>query len=389
MDTMENSPDFELLALPDKQVYLVGSAHVSQKSADAVERVITEFQPNSVCVELCESRFHSLMNPNRWQETDVFEVIKTKRTYVLLTQLVLAGFQKRLSKNLNVSPGEEMRRAIALAKERGAQIALIDRDVRITLKRVWGTASLWSLIKVMGSLLCATVSEQEISEEDIEKLKSQDVVTLLVDEFSRFLPSVKEVLIDERDLYMAAKIAACQGPRVVAVVGAGHVSGISRHIHKQIDLTPLETVPPPRKSLLILGWSVPVLILAFFIYGFFAMGAETSKQMVAAWILSTGVFSALGALVALPHPLTILAAFGSAPITALHPAIASGWVAGLVEAIIRKPKVRDLESLGEDITSFRGLWRNQVTKILLVVITTNLGTVVGVYLGAAYIVSLF
>ena len=344
-------------------------------------------KPDSVAVELCEPRYQSIQDPNRWKNTDIFQLIREGKAYVLMAQLALASFQKKLGDELDVKPGEEMREAITCAEEISAKVHLADREVRTTLKRAWANASLWSLTKIVFSLIMSLFSGEKASEEEIEKLKNSDALSGMMSEFSDFLPSVKEVLIDERDRYLAQRITESPGNVVVAVVGAGHVPGIKETIGTKVDLAPLDIIPPPRKSLRYLTWGIPILILGMIAYGFIVSGAETSAQMIMAWILYNGVLAALGTAIALAHPITIITAFVAAPITSLNPMVAAGWVCGLSEAMLRKPRVRDLETIAEDITTIRGVWRNRVSKILLIVVLANLGSSIGTLLAAGKIAS--
>jgi pheromone shutdown-related protein TraB len=376
------------IRLSDKTVILVGTAHVSRQSAELVEKTIDEIKPDTICVELCDKRLSALQNPAPWQDTDIFNVIKSGRSYVLMAQLVLAAFQKKLAKQFGIQPGQEMRQALEAAKKYSIHVEAVDRDIRTTLRRAWAKASYWSIGRLLFSLVGSLSSSHDIKEEDIEAMKSGDALTALLAEFSEYLPDIKEPLIDERDKYLAAKIAACPGNKVVAVVGAGHVPGIKEWIGKEIDLESLDVVPPPSNMTKLISWSVPVSILLLFIVGFQHSGAETSVEMAKVWILATGSLAALGTALALAHPLSILAAFIAAPITTLNPALAAGWVAGLVEAYVRKPRVKDFETIADDLSSVKGLWKNQVSKILLVVAFANLGAMAGMFIGAGGMLSL-
>lgn len=378
----------DLIETGQKSIYLVGTAHVSQASTELVDQVIREISPSSVAVELCESRFKSLRDPDRWKNTDLVSVIRTGRASVLLAQLMLMGFQKRLGKKLKVQPGAEMMRAIEVAEQQRCQTVLADRDVRTTLKRTWASLGFWNTCKLPFVVASAMSAQDEISEEEIERLKSSDGLEALMKDFSESFPAVKSALIDERDRYLAAKIRSAPGSKIVAVVGAGHVPGIKRFIGEEIDLRPLEEIPPKSMTSRVVGLLLPSLVIGLIIAGFFSSGVTTSKEMVLSWIWITGLSAALGSAICLAHPLTIVSAFLSAPITTLHPLLASGWIAGLVEAILRKPRVSDLETIGEDITSVKGLWRNRVSRTLMIVALTNLSGSVGMLLGAKAVASL-
>jgi len=384
----EIEPNVDLIEHDGRQFYIVGTAHVSKDSADLVEKTIRERKPDTVALELCDSRYETLSNPERWKETDIYTVIKSGRAYVLMAQFALATFQKKLADEFDIRPGEEMHRAMQVSHETDSEISLVDREVRTTLKRAWAGAGFWTLLKVMFSMFASMFEKQEISQEQIEKLKTGGELAAAIDEFSGSLPGVKVALIDERDQYLAAKIHASPGDTVVAVVGAAHVPGIKKVFGTDIDIAKLDEIPPPRKIFKIIGWGVPLLLLALIVTGFIVAGRETSEQMVLAWVLANGIAAALGTIIALAHPLTILTAFFAAPITSLNPTIAAGWVCGLTEAYLRKPRVIDLERVADDLTTVRGIWSNRVIKVLLVVVLANLGSSIGTFIGVGWIVSL-
>jgi pheromone shutdown-related protein TraB len=384
----EIEPNVDLIEHDGRRFYIVGTAHVSKDSADLVEKTIREREPDTVALELCDSRYETLSNPERWKETDIYTVIKSGRAYVLMAQFALATFQKKLADEFGIRPGEEMHRAMQVSHETNTEISLVDREVRTTLKRAWAGAGFWTLLKVMFAMFASMFEKQEISQEQIEKLKSGGELAAAIDEFSGSLPGVKTALIDERDQYLAAKIHTSSGDTVVAVVGAAHVPGIKKVFGTDIDIAKLDEIPPPKKIFKIIGWGIPLLLLALIVTGFIVAGRETSEQMVLAWILANGISAAIGTIIALAHPLTILTAFVGAPITSLNPTIAAGWVCGLTEAYLRKPRVIDLERIADDLTTVRGIWSNRVIKVLLVVVLANLGSSIGTFIGVGWIVSL-
>jgi pheromone shutdown-related protein TraB len=388
MTTNDNSKTVHHLEYDDKQVILVGTAHVSRESAQQVRQVIQEENPDTVCVELCQSRYQSIRQKERWQETDIIKIIREKKSFLLLSNLLLASFQKRIAKKLDVKPGQEMITAIETADEMDAEIHLADRDIRTTLSRTWRAMGLWSKIKLLFQLMLSLGEVEEIKEEDIEKMKNEDVLETLLAEVGKALPVLKDILIDERDQYLAKKIRTAPGQKIVAVVGAGHVPGIKKYWNKDIDIRALEQLPPKSHTAGVLKWLIPGAILAMFIAGFFYGGAKAGQDMIVWWIAANGILAGIGATIALAHPVTIVTSMLAAPLTSLNPMIAAGWVAGLVEAFSRKPKVMDLEKLPEDILSVRGFWRNKVTRILLVVVFTNLGSSIGTFVAFPVIVKL-
>ncbi len=380
----------DLVELDDgKKIYLVGTAHVSRKSVELVEEIIRRYQPDTIAVELCEPRYRSLKEGTRWQNTDIYKVIKDGQAYVLMAQLALSSFQKRLSTDLQVKPGEEMMKAIALSEELGSKLELVDRNVKTSLKRAWSKASFFSMMKMTGALIIAMLVPKKVSTEEIEAIKEGDALHEMIKEFGAYFPGVKEALIDERDQYMAANLAGCSGKTIVAALGAGHIPGIKSLLGEEIDTAPLEEIPPRSKMSVFLSWVLPLTIVLMIAYGFLHLGKDIGIEMITIWTIASGGLAAIGALLCLAHPLTILTAFVAAPFTTLHPLLAAGWVSGLVEAIVRKPKVKDLESIGEDILTLKGIWRNGVTRILLICALTNVGSSLGAVIGFSSIASQF
>jgi pheromone shutdown-related protein TraB len=247
----------------------------------------------------------------------------------------------------------------------------------------------WDKMKLFFQLLMSMGSVEEISEEDVEKMKQEDVLETLLSEVGQQMPTLRDILIDERDRYLTEKIRSAPGEKIVAVVGAGHVPGIKRYWETPIDTAALEVLPPKRKYVGVIKWGLPALIAALIIAGFYSGGVQTGTEMVSWWILANCVFAGLGAVLAMAHPFTIVSSMAAAPLTSLNPMIAAGWVAGLVEAMSRKPQVKDLEGIGEDILSVRGFWRNKVTRILLVVVFTNLGSSIGTFVALPMILKAF
>jgi pheromone shutdown-related protein TraB len=379
MDDKLNSEMLHHLEHDGKRINLVGTAHVSKESVDLVEAVIADVNPDTVCVELCESRAQSIRQKDRWQEMDIIKVIKEKKAFLLLSNLMLASFQKRIANRLEVSPGQEMIQAMSSAEAVGAAVHLADRDIRITLSRTWRNMGLWGKIKLIFQLILSLGEVDEISEADVEKMKQQDMLASILDEVGKSMPQVRTSLIDERDRYLTEKIRTAPGQTIVAVVGAGHVPGIKRYWDQRIDLQSLETLPPKGPLSGFLKWFIPFGICVMIIYGFFRGGTSAGADMITWWVMANGILAGLGALIALGHPLTVLSSVLAAPLTSLNPMIAAGWVSGLVEAFSRRPKVKDFESLPIDILSIKGFWRNKVTRVLLVVVFTNLGSAAGTF----------
>ena len=386
LSTPEQIPSgVKRLDLGARQVYLVPTAHVSKKSVDDVRKTIEALRPDVVCVELCEARYKNILDREGWKKTNIVQVIRQGKAMLLLASLVMAAFQKRIGDRLGVKPGAEMIEAIEGARATEASLILADRDIQTTLKRTWARLGFWNKSKMLFQLMAGLFVGEEIDEETVEQLKEEeklgDILRLLADE----LPNLKETLIDERDVYLAQKIRESAGQRTVAVLGAGHVPGVLGLLDRDHDLTPLEEIPRAGWLGKVIKWAVPVLILALFAYGFATGEVERSLESVYIWILVNGVLSALGAALALGHPLTIISAFFAAPLTSLNPMIAAGWVAGLVQCMVKKPTVEDLEGLPEAIGSVRGFWLNPTSRVLLVVVLSNLGSVLGTFVSGSWI----
>jgi pheromone shutdown-related protein TraB len=377
------------LSYENKEVILIGTAHVSQQSADLVKKTIEEEKPDTVCVELCQSRYESITKKKKWEDTDLLKVIKEKKAFLLLSNLMLSYFQKRIGKKLGITPGEEIIQAIASAKTVGADIHLADRDIRTTLSRTWHMMGLWKKIKLLAGLLTSVGEIGSIEEKDVEELKNQDMLEFFLSEIGESFPEIKRTLIDERDEYLTYKIRTAPAEKIVAVVGAGHVPGIRALWEKPVDIDYLEKMPPKNRFSPFFKWGIPILIIGIFSLGFFMAGSTAGTDMIKWWVLANAVLAGLGAVSALAHPLTVLSAVVASPITSLNPMIAAGWVAGLVEVFLGKPKVIDFERLPEDISSLKGFWRNKITRILLVVVFTNLGSGLGAFVAIPLMVRVF
>ncbi len=371
-------PNIHRLQYEGKELVLVGTAHVSRESAELAEAVIAAEAPDTVCVELCRSRYEAIKQREKWQEMDIVKVIREKRTSVLLFQLLLASFQKKIAEKLGITPGEEMIRSVARAEEQGAEVVLADREIRVTLLRAWRKMGFWTKIRGLPEMIVSLFYTEEVTAEEVEKLKQQDVLEVALQTFGEKLPTLKTTLIDERDQYLSHTISHAPGNKIVAVVGAGHVPGIKGHLGRPVDMDAISAIPAPGIWSRYAGWGFSAAIVVLFIAGFFYSGGRTSMNMIASWSAITAVCAGLGALIMLSHPLTILAAALSAPIATIHPLVATGWVAGLAEATLRKPQVRDFLELKNDIGSVRGFFRNKITRLLILVAFVNLTTTAGV-----------
>jgi len=385
---MTYSGNVHEILIDEKQILLIGTAHISQSSVDEVNDVIEQEKPDTVCIELCSSRHQAMMDKDQWKNMDIFKVVREGKSFLLFANLIMTAFQKRLGSQLGVKPGAEMLAAAEASERVNSELLLADRDVKITLQRTWRGMPFWGRMKVLSQLLASLFVREEISKEEIEKLKESDALSEAMQMLTDQSPDMKRILIDERDQFMAEKIRQAPGKRIVAVVGAGHVKGLTGELEREHNLAELETVPPPGKLGIWLKWGIPTLIVGLIGYGFFAVDPDVSIEMIQRWFLINGTLSAIGTAIAFGHPITIATAFVAAPFTSLNPAVAAGWVAGLVEAFLRKPQVRDFENLADDITHLRGFWQNNITRILLVVMFANLGSAIGTFAGGFAIASL-
>jgi pheromone shutdown-related protein TraB len=371
------------VSLQDREIILVGTAHVSRESIEEVTRIIREHKPDMVCVELDEGRFTSMSRKEHWEKLDVSKVFREGKGFLLIANLVLSGFQRRMGEELGVKPGEEMKTAIEIAGELGIPHTLCDREVQITLRRAWARCGFLSKCKLLASLLSSAFTTEKLSAAEIENLKNRNELDGMMAELAEYLPSVKETLIDERDRYLAAKIWGSGGNKLVAVIGAGHLLGIKTHLGKiaageeDADVSDLDTIPARTFFSKIAGWIIPAIIVAIIVLGFFRAGAGVSLSMLLRWILWNGSLAALGTLLAMGHPLSILVSFIGAPVATINPFIGVGLFSGITEATIRKPRVSDAQTISDDVSSLRGIYRNRITKALLVFLLSSLGGAVG------------
>ena len=368
----------------DKDVYLVGTAHLSQESVQDVRTTAEQVHPDAICIELCKARHQAMTQADTWSKMDIFKVIRQKKAAFLLAQLIMTSFYRRLGEKLHIQPGAEMLEGIRMAEQSKTELVLADRDIEITLKRVWGYLGFWSKLKLALQLVVSTLFTEKIDTDMIEQLKKQDQLEAIMAEFAEQFPEIKRRLIDERDTYLAQKIRTAPGQTIVAIIGAGHVDGIKSQIHQDQPLDELMTLPPKSIWGPLLAWGLPLLILGLIAYGF-TKGTAHGFQNVYIWVLVTGSLAGVGAAMAFAHPLTILSAFVAAPITTLHPLLAAGWIAGIVQAFVKRPTVRDLEDLPEAIATVKGFWTNPVTRILLIIVLSNIGASIGVFIAGPWI----
>jgi pheromone shutdown-related protein TraB len=391
MSTHENS-DIHRITLGDREFVLVGTAHISKDSVAIVKAVIQDEQPDTVCVELDEQRHRALRNPRHWESLNLVQVLRQGQAPFLLANLTLASFQKRMGLQTGVKPGAELAAAAETADQMGIELQLVDREIRTTLLRAWRKAGFWKKMQLFSTLLVSLFDTQELDEEELTRLRQTDTLSAMLDEMSEILPAVKTILVDERDTFMAYRICRSPGNKVVAIVGAAHMPGIVQKLGQEItaaEIDNLSMIPEKTTFSKLIPWLIPAIVFGLFIYGFMAGNTEQLASAAVAWILANGLLSALGTLLALGHPLTILAAFIAAPITSLNPTIGAGFVTGIVQAVTTPPTVKDLESVSEDIAGLGGWWRNRLTRVLLVFLFSSLGSAAGTFVAFGWLKDLF
>jgi len=374
-----------------KEIILIGTAHISQESVDTVRRVIAEETPDTVCIELDDQRHQALKDPNRWQSLNLVQVIRKGQAPFLLVNLALASFQKRMGLQTGVKPGAELAAAAEIAEAQGIEVCLVDREIRTTLLRAWRKTGFWKKMNLMATLIASLFENQKLDEAELARLRQTDTLSAMLDEMADVLPSVKTILVDERDIYMAHHLRNAPGSRIVAVVGAAHLPGIQRHLQREIpleEIREISTIPTKTTLSRFLPWLIPAVVVALFVAGFFLGDRDRIAGAAVAWILANGLLAALGTAIAFGHPLAVATAFVAAPITSLNPTIGAGMVTGLVQAFIAAPTVRDMESVGDDLANIRGWWENRMTRVLLVFVFSSLGSAIGTIVAFRWLTTL-
>ncbi|TVS12849.1 MAG: TraB/GumN family protein [Wenzhouxiangella sp.] len=366
---------------------LLGTAHVSRTSAETVQRLLESGNYDAVAIELCRSRHQALTERENWRNLNLFAILREGKAGMMMASLALAAYQRRIADQFGIEPGAEMKAAMDGAERAGVPVQLIDREIGITLRRASRRLSLWKRWVLINGLIFSLFSRDEISEEDIERLKEGDLLTQTFSEFSETSPELYEALIAERDRYMAARLRQENhdrpGRRVLAVLGAGHLAGTASALESeaepQREVAELDVMPPPSPVLKALPWAILIAVLSGFAIGF-ARSPELGLTLVLTWIVINGSLSALGALLARAHPLTVLTALIAAPLTSLNPTIGAGMVTGAVEAWLRKPRVADFETLRDDVVRVSGWFRNRVSHVFVVFFLSNLGSAAGTWI---------
>lgn len=381
-------PDIHVLQRHDQTILLVGTAHISQHSVDLVHHIIAQEQPDTVCIELDEKRYQALTDKNRWQSLNLKQIIKDKQLSILMVNLLMASYQKKLGDQLGVLPGAELLAAAQSAQERNIPILLCDRDIRITLRRAWKSTTLLKKGHLLATLFASLFDNTEIDEDKLAQLKEKGALDEMMDEISAILPDVKKVLIDERDIYLSETIKTATGKRIVAVVGAGHVPGIKKIFatDNRAMIPEITTIPPVSAGWKLVGWAIPLFILGSLVTIGFQQGEASAGANLLYWILAHSIPTAIGGIAALAHPLTIIAALIAAPITSLNPLIGAGHVAAFTQVMMAPPVVKEFESVTSDMGTVPGWWKNKLLRVFLIFILTSIGSSIGTYLGGYEII---
>jgi pheromone shutdown-related protein TraB len=378
-------------------IILIGTAHISEESVNEVRQAIETHKPDIVAVELCQRRYDTITKKDKWENTPVTALIKSNNSYFMLAQTFLSSIQRKLGEEYGVEPGSEMIAAMQEAEKHNIKVALVDRDITVTLKRAWRKMGVREKFRVVWEFLKAMLGydEEELKDLDLKELMKQDVISQMMEEFSKIAPSAATVLIHERDQYIAQKIFdESKKGKVVAVVGAGHINGIKQYLAKQelnVNLQELDQIPKKRMNLVkVVEVAIPVIFFSVIGWIIYSTGIDPwnkIKDIFLVWFLVHGILSGVGVAIARGHPLSILTAFMAAPFTSLEPFFAPGWFAGLVEAKLRKPVVKDFQDLSK-IESMRGFFKNKVIRLLMVVALANLGSIIGTIIALPWILGL-
>ncbi|EAT16791.1 TraB/GumN family protein [Desulfuromonas acetoxidans] len=382
------SSDIHRLTHHGKEIILIGTAHISKESVATVTRAIEQEQPDCVCVELDEQRYQTLKDRNRWEKLNILQVVKNGQVPFLMANLALASFQKRMGLQTGVKPGEELAAAAQTAEDHDIRVALVDRNIRVTLLRAWRKTGLWKKMNLVATLFAGMFEKQELDEEELSQLRQTDSLSSMLEEMGELLPAAKTILVDERDAWMTYHILQAAGEKTVAVVGAAHVPGIKRCLDDPPHddaIGEMGTIPPKSALSKAIPWIIPAIVALMFIVGFFYGDRSRLMDAATAWVLANGALSALGAFIALGHPLTVLSAFIAAPLTSLNPTIGAGFVTALVQAMMAPPTVADMENVSDDIAQLRGWWCNRVTRVLLVFFLSSIGSTIGTFVAFGWL----
>lgn len=384
-----SSSDIRTIQLADREIHLLGTAHVSSESVAQVEEAIRNLSPDHVCVELDEKRLKALSDPDAWKKLDLISVIKQGQLSTLVANLMLASHQRRMGLQTGVKPGAELLAAVRVAEEMGIPVSLVDREIKTTLRRAWSLTPWRRKFLLAGMLLESLFDKSEVSEEKLGEMREQDTLSAMMDEMGKTLPEIRDVVLTERDHFMTGRVRTVSGKKILAVVGAGHRQGMAGLLETGAPSRSEEelTRVPPRSPLWTwIGWSIPVAVVASMVWLAYAKGFGVLGDNLLYWVLVTGVPAAFGALLAFAHPLAILTAFVMAPLKPFHPFVGSGTFVALVQAWLLPPRVHEMESVADDISQFGKWWKNRLLRIFLCFLLPGLPATIGMAFGLTHIV---
>ena len=380
--------DIKVIKIDNREFYLLPTAHVSKESVNKLIELTDNYKFDTICVELDIQRYNNIINPKRWEDTNIIDIIKNKQVSFLITNIILSSFQNRIAKHLDTKSGQEMITAIQIAKDGNIELNLIDRSIKVTFLRIWRKSSFIDKCKLIVSIINSIFDDSDISEEDINLLMKEDILQAALKDMGNTFPIIKEVLLDERDRYLAYKIKESKGDKILVVIGAAHYQGVINNLNIDDDIDELDIIGKGSFIGRVLPYIIPLFIILVVFFTLFN-SLDAGIQQVQLWFIYNSLFSAIGAMLAGGHLLSIIVAFIVAPFTSLNPLVAAGWVVGIVEANIRKPKVVDFNTLSDAFSSIRLLYSNRITRLVLVIAFTNLFSTIATFISGYNILEIF
>ena len=387
------SIELSKLKLGKTEVILLGTAHVSRESVADVERAIELEKPDRVLIELDEGRAKNLRYPDHWKHMDIVQVIKSGKIYLLFSSILLSIFQKKMGDRLTSAPGAEFKKAIEVAEAKNLGIEFIDREIRITLKRAWQSVGFFGKLRLMSELIASLFVTEDMQKDDIEKLKEKDALQSLLDSLPPAFRKIREIIIDERDQYMAQKVrdTVLHGKkhprRVLVVIGAGHLRGMTEALHADHNMNALTFIKEAKLWRSLVAFLAPIVIIVALLTYFTLSGNKTLDiaATLKAWIIIKCSVTAVVTVIWSPHILAYLAGILVSPVSTFLPVIKSGWVAALLEAMYRKPEVTDFESMPEATTRFNSFYRNRIFRIFMVFFLGQFSSMLGYWVFIWYV----
>ena len=373
----------QTLNYKDKTIHIISTAHVSKESVIEVKEAIDTLLPEVVCIELDDKRADALTNP-KTEDLDIKQIIKDKKVGFFVSNLILSNYQKQIAEDLDTQVGAEMIQAIESANEHSIPLRYIDRDIQVTLKRIWNPLSLWKKANLGVTLVSSLFESEDVDAETIESLKESDLLMSAIQELDESYPEISQVILHERNSFMAEKIKALPYNNIVVVIGAAHAPGMIEALDVETDLSELSTIPNKKGN----KWTGFILpgILILFITIVTLKSPEMGVGQLISWILTSSTLASIGALLSLAHPVTIVVTFATTWIGILSPVLAVGFFSALTEAYFRPPLSSQFASLSEDVKSFKGWYRNRVLRIVLVFFLTSIMSSIGTLISTKNII---